>query len=88
MALVEQQITALVQELRDRYESKEIHLIPDNVKFAEIEEDLRLHHYIKFKNLRSFKENGDYGWLISLTNELSLHIEADRTNQLFILCQN
>lgn len=85
MALVEQQITALVQELRDRYESKEIHLIPDNVKFAEIEEDLRLHHYIKFKNLRSLKEKNDYSWLSSLTKVLGIRVEIDETNQLIIL---
>lgn len=85
MALVEQQITALVQELRDRYESKEIHLIPDNVKFAEIEEDLRLHHYIKFKNLRSLKEKNDYSWLTSLTKVLGIRVEIDETNQLIIL---
>lgn len=85
MALVEQQITALVQELRDRYESKEIHLIPDNVKFAEIEEDLRLHHYIKFKSLRSLKEKNDYSWLTSLTKVLGIRVEIDETNQLIIL---
>lgn len=88
MALTDQQINALIQELRVRYESKEIQLIPDNIKFAEIDEDLRLHHYIKVKNLRAFKDGDDFPWLISKTKELGIRVEKDETNKLLLLCQN